>query len=548
MKLSVIVILGFLVILGTTSFIGSLVFFNSVSSIISNEADTHIITTVQTRAEHIDSIANMYKKNVEIISKHDKLAAGLLKLDTENDILVAEAKKHLLEELKNHQRLDSAIQEIILLDTSGQLIISTRPSREKIDFSSNPIYQKGKSEPSVCDCVQGDNTISASSPIKHNNRLLGVLITVMNLEEIKSAVEHREGLGEFGTVLILNSYKLPVDNSKDVEFNLSNRENIDQCYEHRTNPFELHKPIISKKSSRKIISSHAYIESINWCLITEIDYDEVIGSKEREMIKVYFTIMIWVIVGLLAVGFILSRILTNPIKNITKIVDQIISGHLEATIPSSFIFEYQKLTDSLNKILSSLKLAVLKVGIKKQELELGEVLKAKEQAEQEAKNFKEILDNSNYGYIMTKIDGTITYVNKYWSEIHGFGSPGDMISKNIDINHTPEQMTTFKKIMELGLKEGGFDAIEIEHKNKKGETFTMLMNGKIMTDTDGEKFFAATGIDISDRVKEQDKIKQKTAQLERFAKLSVGREERMITLKKKVEELEAKLEKARKKK
>jgi hypothetical protein len=54
-------------------------------------------------------------------------------------------------------------------------------------------------------------------------------------------------------------------------------------------------------------------------------------------------------------------------------------------------------------------------------------------------------------------------------------------------------------------------------------------------------FFANVSLDITDRKKTLDGLKKKNEELERFTKISIDRELKMVEMKKKIKELENKL-------
>jgi len=68
------------------------------------------------------------------------------------------------------------------------------------------------------------------------------------------------------------------------------------------------------------------------------------------------------------VSFGISYFITRSIVKLTKNIDMISKGTLDVTIDSSEIYEINNLTESLNRIMASLKLAVKKVGVKKDEI------------------------------------------------------------------------------------------------------------------------------------------------------------------------------------
>jgi PAS domain S-box-containing protein len=68
------------------------------------------------------------------------------------------------------------------------------------------------------------------------------------------------------------------------------------------------------------------------------------------------------------ISFLISYIITQPIVKITKSINEISRGNLDVPLEHGEIEEINNLTDSLNRVMASLKLAIYKVGVKKGEL------------------------------------------------------------------------------------------------------------------------------------------------------------------------------------
>ena len=93
-----------------------------------------------------------------------------------------------------------------------------------------------------------------------------------------------------------------------------------------------------------------------------------------------------------------------------------------------------------------------------------------------------------------------------------------------------------KKMIEKAMKEGS-NFFEWTHKKLSGEDFpasVLLTRMKIKNQT----FLQATVRDVTEQKKAEEELKSKIEELERFNKLSVGRELKMIELKKRIKELE----------
>jgi len=81
-----------------------------------------------------------------------------------------------------------------------------------------------------------------------------------------------------------------------------------------------------------------------------------------------------------AVSYIVSYFIVRPLATLTRRIDQISRGDLDVQLERSEIEEINRLTESLDRVMVSLKLAIHKVGVKKEEI-FEQAVKAREQAE-----------------------------------------------------------------------------------------------------------------------------------------------------------------------
>lgn len=101
----------------------------------------------------------------------------------------------------------------------------------------------------------------------------------------------------------------------------------------------------------------------------------------------------------LAVGYVIAHFISRPLMKLTKNIDEISKGNFDVELENSEIYEINNLTASLDRVMASLKLAIYKVGLKKEEV-FQEVVKEKLEAEKK-------LDN-----LLKKIDGWIWEIDK----------------------------------------------------------------------------------------------------------------------------------------
>jgi PAS domain S-box-containing protein len=96
----------------------------------------------------------------------------------------------------------------------------------------------------------------------------------------------------------------------------------------------------------------------------------------------------------LMVSYGISYFITHPLVKLTRNIDEISKGNLDVELEESEIYEINNLTASLDRVMASLKLAIHKAGLKKEEI-FEEVIQAKEEAEKKFEN------------VLRKIDGWI---------------------------------------------------------------------------------------------------------------------------------------------
>jgi PAS domain S-box-containing protein len=128
----------------------------------------------------------------------------------------------------------------------------------------------------------------------------------------------------------------------------------------------------------------------------------------------------------LMVAYVISYFISQPLVTLTKNIDEISKGNLDVELENSEIYEINNLTASLDRVMASLKLAIHKVGLKKEEI-FEEVIKAKEEAERKFENVLKKID----GWIW-EVDekGVCTVCSAKVAEALGY-TPEQMIGKEI---------------------------------------------------------------------------------------------------------------------
>jgi len=122
----------------------------------------------------------------------------------------------------------------------------------------------------------------------------------------------------------------------------------------------------------------------------------VIGFQGLEIMTLFLGL---ILIITLAVAFLVSYFISMPLVKLTKNIDEISKGNLDVELEKSEIYEINNLTDSLDRVMASLKLAINKVGVHKEDIFQDAVI-AKEEAE------------AKYEILLKKIDGWIWEIDE----------------------------------------------------------------------------------------------------------------------------------------
>lgn len=206
-----------------------------------------------------------------------------------------------------------------------------------------------------------------------------------------------------------------------------------------------------------------------------------------------------------AASLIMAYLITRPIENLTKKIDGISKGELDIKLEKSEIYEINMLTNSLNRVMASLKLAVHKVGVKKGEI-FEDGVKAKEAVE---KKYEDLLDSITGWAWETDEKGVYTFCSKNISNILGY-APGEIIGKNFfDVLPSENTKKTKQVFDRAGKKKKPIENLENWYVNKNGEKVYVMTNGVPFFDDDGSLLgYRGVDIDIAREKRAEGKIRK----------------------------------------
>ncbi|MBW2966752.1 PAS domain S-box protein, partial [Candidatus Woesearchaeota archaeon] len=210
-------------------------------------------------------------------------------------------------------------------------------------------------------------------------------------------------------------------------------------------------------------------------------------------------------------GILISKSISKPIKSLTNNVDEISKGNFDIKLEESKISEIKSLTSSLNRILASMKLAVLKVGIKKEDIGVGtkEVLKAKKKAEnalkESEKKYKILFEKSIDGIFIIDDKGNLLDANEACAKMHGY-TLEEFMKLDLKKLEGPETIKLMPERMKKVLSGVSF-RFETTHYHKDRHVFPLEVSVSLVV-MKGKKAIIAFHRDITKKNKAEQTLKE----------------------------------------
>lgn len=437
--------------------IGVILFSNSKNN-LESQIRNQLISNSENIESHINTFLTQQQRKIELIATQSSLTQ---------------------EELNEMIKLDNSFYDFFVINSSGQVIISTNNERVGLDRKNRAYFYNARNQsyvsPVYFALVPKAYSLAVSTPF-HD----GVLVGAMKINILDNLLNNDIGMGETGENLLGF-----IDSNESLVY-FSKRRLSNISFEVVSKELAKDRPIydacigIEKLSSdsfdyrnKKVLSFTNYIEKINIGLVSKIDYDEAFKSVNNLRNE---TILL-VILTLIVISFIIyliSRSITSELKSLTENINNITKGDLNIQLKKSKITEIQKLTDSLNRILASMKLAILRTGISKEELGVGELEKTNQELEN---RYKILYESSNDAImILDPESGKFLEGNPSCLEMFGCKTEEEFISlgpSDLSPKYQPDKQLSSvkaKKMMEKAMKQGQA-FFDWTHKKYKGKEF-----------------------------------------------------------------------------
>ncbi|MFH1408821.1 MAG: cache domain-containing protein [Nanoarchaeota archaeon] len=277
-------------------------------------------------------------------------------------------------------RKDPDFIEFFILDLEGKVVLSTDESQENKVKQDRPYFKEGQKGLFVQNVYYSTSmqapSLMIAAPINDiNGEVIGVFAGRININQISKIMAEHSGLGRTGETYLVNKYNSLITDIRSASGSAFKKSiytfAVKNCLQGQSGSGHYENSL-----GVTVHGAYKWIPKRDVCLIVEIDTSEALEPVQK-LTKTIFLMSLVITLLAILLGFYFSRIITRPLSKLTAKVDEVSKGNFNVQLDHSNTGEIQSLTDSLNRVLASMKLAVLRTEEKSKKKELDEITKKK---------------------------------------------------------------------------------------------------------------------------------------------------------------------------
>lgn len=335
---------------------------NVSKKIIEHEVYTHLVTTVDSRAHHIETFLETEKKAIEQLSVSIVIEQFLS--SDKDDPDYTEKRNLVMCRLNDTANVRDDTDSILVLDKNGIIVASNREMDIGKDKSNDSYFFCAKEGSFIKDAYVSSaekEIICFSTPVfDEDNVFLGVVVARIPMDILNKITIDRTGLGESGEIYIINKDGYMITPSRFVNDTFLKQkvdtENAMNCLSGICGETLDHDSVMLFKDYRgvDVLGTHKEIEDMDWCLMAEIDEKEAFAPvTELTKTLLYFLALFYLVCSI--VSILIARSVIKPILQLHKGTEEIERGNLDYKVGTKAKDEIGELSRAFDGMTAELK-------------------------------------------------------------------------------------------------------------------------------------------------------------------------------------------------
>jgi len=358
--------------------------------------------------------------------------------------------------------LQEGFEEFFIMDTNGQVVLSTDPAQEKKNFSDQPFSQVGLksvyvSQP-LYSVFQGNPSIVFSQTVVYHQQNIGVFAGRASLEFLRRTMSGRASLGQTGETYLVDlgsaSFTNLLQGKQEIGNIIIQTEATRQAIGNKRSGSGLYTGYYGKG----VVGVYKWLPNLQIILVAE-------QAQSEAFAPIYTTLGIDISVTLIALvlavfmALLFARNIGDPITHLANAAGRIASGDLAANAPVERLDEIGLLATAFNSMTAQLRqtLAGLEQRVKDRTVDLEQANLQTAKRAQELETISEV----------SRIIATEQNLNKVLPLVTR------LVSERFNYYHTGifllDEAQTYA-VLRATNSEGGQRMLERGHKLEVGQT------------------------------------------------------------------------------
>lgn len=423
------------------------------------EADikSNLVSISQSRADHIETYIIQNIERLKLVTSRTKLRNTLNNYNQTPNQADLDAMKGIL--IDAASSIDE-FERICVLGGDGTVITSTDESYCGKNVQNKFFFIEGLNKNSAHLVKEnGEYKLFVSGPMKLNNQVLGVGLTVVKLDYLEEIVKARTGFKQTGEVLIA------FEDQNEILFPFS-RLFEEDAYQDVVGEEEIALPMkialngenrvfddVLDYRGEVVMASAHFIPSANIGLVAKIDRNEAFSNLNKLSAYLLTLIILAVILYYLfsqrTAGYIFK-----PIFKLKKGVEEIIQGNLDYSVSIEGTDEIAQFSKAFDQMTQAIKDSRSEID-KKVEIQTSEITQSADKLDRQQKAIMNILEDVQEE--KQKAESSASDLQKFRMAVEGASDHiviTDPEGKIIFANESVEKITGFSTKEIIGQKAG----------------------------------------------------------------------------------------------
>ena len=270
------------------------------------------------------------------------------------------AHQQLLADFQGYMQQTGRLEELFILDSRGNVVLSTDPSREGQDDADQAYVHKGLEglyvSPPFYSPALGRMTMVIARPLTNpENQVVGVLVGRPKMEALNAILAERSGLGKTGeTYLVTSDYTLVTPNWETTQIGAQSGKVETEGTKKAVDAPAGGSGLYRNYAHVPVVGAYRWLPSLGVAILAEQEQGETL-SVVQTVLLTNLAVAVGAVLLALGVGLLITRSIARPLSKLADTSKEIAAGNLALSAEVEREDEIGTLAEGFNRMTGQLR-------------------------------------------------------------------------------------------------------------------------------------------------------------------------------------------------